>query len=660
MLLKSVILPFKYFSLGVFIVFERIIHYFLIMIKYFAKLIEIIGVNLYLIIRKIVIVLFQSIKTIIVLLYKGLKYVLLYLFKGGQTVIIYTYKIIALIIIQISKYIFLIFKNIYCGLVLILQKIYYVLKQVVLLIINIIKFIVGQVINLLKLISKIPLYFWLAIKFISIGVYKIFIYPFVFIYSFIKKLIVSVWDLIENIIDKTKDWIKSLAQLPQKIKKGLIDWYGNLSFVRDRRNRMEMKRQTLLIDFEGSDEVRSEEKIMYRYTGKNSDGKIEKGKLSAYSKLDVHSYLLAEGYEIYEIETFKGLNFGKKGYNKVKTSELVFLLTQLSTYIKAGIPLVDAIKILGKQNKKKEKKDLYRSIVYELTMGESFSEALAKQGKAFPRLLVNMIKSAELAGNLPETLDSMADYYTVIHKTRKQMISAMTYPTVIFIFAITVITFIMIFVIPEFVEMYKDMGGGLPVITRFTITISDYLQRNILYLILGLIAAIGGSIAIYSNVKMFKTLIQWLLMHLPVVGKIIIYNEVTMFAKTFASLLNHNVFITDSMEILSKITNNEIYKMLIFDTITNIARGESISNSFKNHWAFPIVAYEMLLTGERTGQPGSMMDKVADYYQEEHRTAVNQVKTFIEPVMIVFITVIVGFILLSVILPMFELYGQLG
>jgi type IV pilus assembly protein PilC len=130
-----------------------------------------------------------------------------------------------------------------------------------------------------------------------------------------------------------------------------------------------------------------------------------------------------------------------------------------------------------------------------------------------------------------------------------------------------------------------------------------------------------------------------------------------MFTKTFGSLLSHNVFITDSMEVLSKITNNEIYKMLIFDTITNLARGESISNSFKNHWAFPVVAYEMLLTGEKTGQLGEMMNKVANYYQVQHKNSVTQIKTFIEPIMIVFLTVIVGAILLSVILPMFSMYS---
>jgi type IV pilus assembly protein PilC len=271
-----------------------------------------------------------------------------------------------------------------------------------------------------------------------------------------------------------------------------------------------------------------------------------------------------------------------------------------------------------------------------------------------------MVKSSELAGNLSETLDDMAEYYSAVSATRKQMKSALTYPTVILVFAFSVVVFILTFVIPSFIQMYKDADAEVPALTTAIINLSDFLVNNFIWLIIGIIAFIAGVYFMYKNVKVFRLLVQWMTMHTPIIGKIIIYNEVTMFAKTFASLWNHNVFITSSMEILSKITDNEIYKMLIFDAITNVARGEPVSVSFKNHWAFPVVAYEMLVTGERTGQPGPMMDKVAAFYQEEHRNAVNQVKAFIEPALIIFLAVVVGTILLSVVLPMFNIYGQLG
>ena len=278
------------------------------------------------------------------------------------------------------------------------------------------------------------------------------------------------------------------------------------------------------------------------------------------------------------------------------------------------------------------------------------------RGTIFPRLLINMIKTAELTGDLPETLDDMADYYRETEKTRKQMVSAVTYPVVVLLFAIAVLIFIMVGVIPQFVGIYSNLGTELPGITVAVINLSNFLKNNWMYLLIGVVAFVLIFVILFKTIKVFKTVIQSMLMNLPVIGKIIIYNEITMFTKTFASLLNHNVYITDCMEVLSKITNNEVYKMLIFDTITNLAKGEAISNSFKNHWAFPNVAYEMILTGEKTGQLGTMMDRVANYYQEQHKNAVNQIKAFIEPIMIVILAGIVGTVLLSVVLPMFDMY----
>jgi len=151
---------------------------------------------------------------------------------------------------------------------------------------------------------------------------------------------------------------------------------------------------------------------------------------------------------------------------------------------------------------------------------------------------------------------------------------------------------------------------------------------------------------------------QWLLMHFPVIKDIIIYNEVTLFSKTFSSLLTHNVYITDSMDILTKVTNNEIYKMMIYDTVANLAKGEKISKAFKDQWAFPIAAYEMIVTGEKTGQLAEMMGKVSTYYQGLHKGIVAKVKALLEPILIVFLTLVVGVILISVIIPMFSMYQQ--
>ena len=472
----------------------------------------------------------------------------------------------------------------------------------------------------------------------------------------------------ENVViekKKLSDYINSLfiaiGNLPKKIKESI----SNNRFVKDVKNKNDINREALLLDFEGADAEKSEEKVMYKYVAKDPDGKIIKGYFPAYSKVEVHSFLLSEGNEVYSIETNKWIqriygNGTSTNHKRIKTRDLIFFCTQLSTYIKAGIPLVEALKILSHQFKKSSYVRIFRMMIYDLTMGDNFSTAMDKQGEAFPRLFINMVKASEMTGELPEVLDDMANYFTESDKTRKQMITAMTYPAIIFVFAIAAVVFIMVWVVPQFVEIYEGIDGAkIPDITLFVMSLSSFLQKYYLYLIIGICLFIIIFVYLYKNVKAFKTTIQWFLMHMPIFGNVIIYNEVTMFTKTFASLLAHNVFITDSMEILNKITNNEIYKMLILDTITNLAKGEKISLAFKDHWAFPIPAYEMIITGERTGQLAEMMSKVSSYYQELHRNAVTRIKTFIEPALILFLTFTVGGIVLSIVIPMFSVYGTL-
>ncbi len=460
-------------------------------------------------------------------------------------------------------------------------------------------------------------------------------------------------------LDETLNSIFSFPKVVfNKIKLGL----KNSVFAKDYRNKKDMSRQVLLINFEGEDAEKSDIKVVYQYTAKDPNGKIVTDYFEAYSKVEVHSFLLSEGYEVYNIKTNKWIQFAHKSSStssaKMKNKDLVFFLTQLSTYIKAGIPLVESLKILSRQySKNKSYQKLFRTIIYDLSTGENFSTALEKQGEAFPRILINMVKTSELTGELPEVLDDMAEYFSEMEKTKKQMVTALMYPMIILIFAIAVIVFILVGVIPQFVEIYSSMDSAqIPKFTLIILSISDYLKKNYLIIIIVITIVVVTLVYLYKNVKVFKTLAQWLFMHMPVIGNVIIYNEVTIFTKTFSSLLAHNVFITDSMNILNKVTNNEIYKMIILDTITNLAKGEKISKSFENHWAFPVPAYEMLVTGEKTGQLPEMMKKVSEYYQDLHKNSVTRIKTFIEPILIIFLTVVVGAIVLAIVIPMFNLY----
>ncbi len=450
----------------------------------------------------------------------------------------------------------------------------------------------------------------------------------------------------------------------KKIIEALNQPIGGSGGGNDKKSTLKREKnlQLKVMELTAQDAIKNTKNVRYRYKVRDKKGNITDGKLDALSKLDVHSFLMNQGYDVLSIEEdelFNKLGLVQLVTRPMKDKDLNFFLTQLSTYIKAGIPLIDAINILAKQARDRKIRNLYQRLVFELTTGETFSEALNKQGPVFPKLLINMVKTSELTGNLTGVLDDMADYYKTIDENRKQIISAMTYPVVIFIIAIVVLVYIILFVVPEFTDMYAQIGSELPPITVMIVKMSDFLAANLLYVILVIIAIFTILSIMYKNVTTFRYFVQRTLMHIPVIKNVIIYKEVIMFTKTFASLINYDVFITDSMEILGKVTSNEIYKNLIRDAVINLSNGNGVSPAFKDNWAFPPIAYEMLLTGERTGRLGAMMAKVAEYYNTEQKNLIAQLKSLIEPVMIIFLAVIVGIVLLAVVVPMFSMYEQI-
>lgn len=405
----------------------------------------------------------------------------------------------------------------------------------------------------------------------------------------------------------------------------------------------------------------TKEKTRFKYTAFDKEGKRVKGYFDAFRQIDVESFLTSQGYKIAEIKPTK-ISKVKNFFtfqNEMKYKDLVFFLTQLSTYIKSGIPLTDSIVILENQTKNKKHKELFKRIVYELNTGAPFSEALARQGNTFPRLLINMLKTSELTGNLTETLDDMVSYYKTADNNRKQIISALTYPSVVLVVAVAVLTFLLIYIVPKFVDIFNQLGSELPGITVFLINLSNFVQNNIIKIVLILAAVIIIVVVMYRNIKKFRYAVQWVAMHIPVIKDVIIYNEVLMFTKTFSSLIRHDVFITDSIEMLGKVTNNEIFKDIIKDAVTNLSTGAGLSKAFEDKWAFPRIAYEMLVTGEKTGRLGSMMENVAAYYEEEQKNLVQRLKSLIEPVMIILLAVIVGVVLLAIFIPMFSMYNDI-
>lgn len=397
----------------------------------------------------------------------------------------------------------------------------------------------------------------------------------------------------------------------------------------------------------------------FKYKIKQSDGKVVESYFAAENKGDVESFLVNKGYQVLSIEEDKLSSIGLTSpmtAKKMSSKDLNFFLMQLSTYIKSGIPLLDSMEILSRQAKSNSNKMLYRRIVFELSRGVTFSDCLEKQGKVFPKMLINMLKTSEMTGDLTGVLDDMAAYYKRQDSNRKQIINAMTYPSVLLIFAAAVLTFVITYVVPQFTSMYESTGSKLPQITLTIINISNFVTKNWLLILLVIFAIVGIIALLYKSSKKVKYALQYLTMHIPVVKDIIKYNQLVTFTSTFSTLIKHDVFITDSMDILSKITENEIYKEIIDKAINNLSKGNGVSVAFKDHWAFPETAYEMLLTGEKTGKLGEMMEHVSTYYQEEQTNIVTRLKSLIEPIMIVLLAVLVGIILLAVVVPMFDIY----
>ena len=479
--------------------------------------------------------------------------------------------------------------------------------------------------------------------------------------EFVTNIFIETYHLVKKVIDFPKDTVNKIKQRKMMEEKKEEDAERNRRLTAETMGTVATVEQAAV----NLDKPQEERKNLFtfNYIVKDNYGKQIKGSFDAKTITEVEAFLTNEGYEIVKVEPQKKntLNMDITLFgNKLKSGDLSFMLTQLSTYIKAGIPLVDAVRILSRQTTKPAKRKIYDKIVYDLVSGEKFSKALENQEDVFPRLLINMVKASELTGDLPTILDEMADYYTSIDETKKQMVAALTYPLVVLVVSLIVVVFCLVYVVPSFVKMYAETESSLPAITIFTMHMSDFFSNHYITLIVIIAAILIGFITAYQNLKEFRRRIQIIAMKTPVLGNIIIYSEVSMFTRTFAQLVNHSVHITDTMAVLSKISNNEVYKEIIANTLDNLSKGGKISESFKGHWAFPVVAYEMLVTGEETGKLGDMMEKVADHYSNLHKNALTTVKSLLEPVTIIFLAAAVGFILLSIVIPMFDIYGAVG
>ena len=317
-----------------------------------------------------------------------------------------------------------------------------------------------------------------------------FLLPCILVYKFFHYFFVGLLLLPKTIINgfKKQDRVEELGDKVINTTKNINKKIDNqITKSKNKINKPEFR-----VNYD-TDNIKSPKKQTYRYEVSDDSEKLKTGYFEAFSLVEVYSYLLNEGYKIYDIKTNALINFlhssSMQGGRRIKIKDLIFMTAQLSTYLKVGIPLADAVKKLTKQFKDPNHIKILSSISYDLSIGTSFSEALEKQGKAFPGLYINMIKTAEMTGQLPETLDEMEEYYTETEATRKAMVSAMMYPTIIFIIAIGVGLFIMMFVVPKFVDIYNSMDDAeIPAITKFVLWLSKFLTDYAL--VLGILSII--------------------------------------------------------------------------------------------------------------------------------------------------------------------------
>lgn len=398
----------------------------------------------------------------------------------------------------------------------------------------------------------------------------------------------------------------------------------------------------------------------FKYTGRDRTKK-RSGTVTAGSKREALEKLREEGIRTTEIievpETWltKDITIG----NPVKLQHLVIYLRQFATLLKAGVSVVESTKILARQTDSKQLKKALLDIEAELREGVQLSEASAKHSKIFSPMYINMVKAGEAGGNMDDTLERLADHYEKQHNTRQKVVAALSYPAVIAVLAILVVIFLLVSIVPTFVSMFEDFGGELPAITQFVLGASDFMQSFwwlILLLLLGLVAAFSS---LRKN-KQTKYYLDYAALRMPVFGKMMQKAVIARMTRTLSSLFSSSVPILQALSIVENVVENEVIARVVRQSRDALETGQSMTGPMKQHWAFPPLVTQMISIGEETGSLDAMLGKVADFYEKEVETSTDQLKSLIEPIMIVILAGLVGTIVTSIMIPMFDIFNHVN
>lgn len=398
----------------------------------------------------------------------------------------------------------------------------------------------------------------------------------------------------------------------------------------------------------------------FSYIALNEQGKRIKGKIESKDRESVHKLLKKNGYYPMEVMRVgvlqKDVSFGFG--TKVKTKDLGLFCRQFSNIINAGVTALEALNILKQQTANVKLREVIGDMHDAVKGGESISDSM-RNHNIFPAILINMVEAGELSGNIDVSFEKMALHFEKDNKLKQNVKKAITYPAIVSVIAMVVIGILLTYVVPKFADMLKDIGGTLPGTTQLLITVSTFL-KSYWYILLSVLILLVVLLRHYSKTEKGKLFLANLKLNMPLFGKISKKVVSSRFTSTLSIMIASGIPLIKALEITARVIDNYVVERGIMNARDEVSRGSDLSTPLRNLDIFPPMVIHMIKIGEETGSLEEIMDKVADYYDNEVETAVTQLTTLIEPVIIVALAIVVGFIVLSIIQPMFSIYGSIN
>lgn len=400
----------------------------------------------------------------------------------------------------------------------------------------------------------------------------------------------------------------------------------------------------------------------FAYSAVDSTGRVIKGQIEADSEDLVLHKLHDQQLHVTEIRAGRGAMPGKKSlfrHHKVKLKNIVVMSRQFATMIDAGIPMLRCLEILTNQSKDVLLRSTLGDVANDVRGGLSLHEALAKHPVVFNKLYVNMIRAAELGGVLDTILDRLSGFLEYEMEVKGKIKSAMMYPVLVLIFSVIMLFALFTFVLPKFKEIFMGMDVKIPPVTGFLFNIGDFFQSS-WYIILGLVVGAFIGFKFWCRSEKGAYQVDYMKLKVPVVGEIILKMSIARFARTFGTLISSGVPMMRSLEIVGETTGNKVLSAAIDTARISIREGQKLSTPFEQSGLFPSMVTHMVDIGEESGRLSEMLVKVGDFYDQEVEQTVKGLTSMIEPMLIIFMGVIVGFIAISVMTPIFKLVNSIN